>query len=153
MTLRGPSGTAVRVTIDAGDVVVDDSRLHVTATNHLVRVEEDGRSTIAWAVRSGATCWVYAGGAVFTFEVMQPGRGRPRQAHRSDSLAAPMPATVRHVAVAPGDTVGTGDVLVVLEAMKMELPVRAPAEGVVRAVNCREGEIVAAGHLLVELAP
>jgi biotin carboxyl carrier protein len=44
-----------------------------------------------------------------------------------------------------------GDTLLVLEAMKMELPVRAPGDGTVTAVSCREGELVQAGVVLVEL--
>jgi biotin carboxyl carrier protein len=46
-----------------------------------------------------------------------------------------------------------GDVLMVLEAMKMELPVRAPADGTVARVNCREGELVQPGEALAELQP
>jgi biotin carboxyl carrier protein len=62
-----------------------------------------------------------------------------------------MPATVRKVHVAAGDEVRRGDVLVVLEAMKMELPVRAPHDGSVDIVKCSEGEMVEAGQVLVEL--
>ena len=64
-----------------------------------------------------------------------------------------MPATVRQVVVSPGARVQQGDVLLVLEAMKMELPVRAPGDGTVAAVNCREGELVQAGQELIELEP
>jgi biotin carboxyl carrier protein len=53
--------------------------------------------------------------------------------------------------VAPGNQVKAGDTLLVLEAMKMELPVRAAANGQVRAVNCREGELVQPGVDLVEM--
>jgi 3-methylcrotonyl-CoA carboxylase alpha subunit len=66
------------------------------------------------------------------------------------SLTAPMPATVIKVVVSPGDAVKKGDIVVVLEAMKMELPVRALGDGVVAAVRCREGELVAADAALVE---
>ncbi len=62
-----------------------------------------------------------------------------------------MPSTVRKVAVAPGTRVSKGDTLLVLEAMKMELPIRAAADGVVRAVHCREGELVQPGVTLIEL--
>ena len=44
-----------------------------------------------------------------------------------------------------------GDTVVLLEAMKMELPLRAPADGTVAAVHCREGELVQAESVLVEL--
>ena len=62
-----------------------------------------------------------------------------------------MPATVRKVAVEPGSVVKKGDTLLVLEAMKMELPVRAPADGVVKKVSCREGDLVQPGVPLVEI--
>jgi len=63
-----------------------------------------------------------------------------------------MPATVIKIAVTAGQAVRQGETLVVLEAMKMELPIRAPADAVVRAVNCREGELVQPERTLVELA-
>jgi 3-methylcrotonyl-CoA carboxylase alpha subunit len=50
-----------------------------------------------------------------------------------------------------GDAVRQADVLVVLEAMKMELPIRATASGIVTAINCREGELVQPGQPLVEI--
>ncbi len=66
-------------------------------------------------------------------------------------LTAPMPATVISIPVKAGDAVRKGDVVVVLEAMKMELPIRAMADGVVATVRCREGELVQADAALVEL--
>jgi acetyl-CoA carboxylase biotin carboxylase subunit len=66
-------------------------------------------------------------------------------------LTAPMPATVLKVPVKPGDRVKKGEVVVLLEAMKMELPIRAPSDAVVAAVACREGELVQADATLVEL--
>ena len=66
------------------------------------------------------------------------------------ALTAPMPATVIAVQVKAGDSVKKGDVVVVLEAMKMELPIRALGNGVVSAVRCREGELVQADATLVE---
>jgi acetyl-CoA/propionyl-CoA carboxylase biotin carboxyl carrier protein len=67
------------------------------------------------------------------------------------ALAAPMPATVASIHVSPGQDVATGDLLVMLEAMKMELPIRAPRAGRVKAVACRRGELVQPGVALVEL--
>ena len=59
-------------------------------------------------------------------------------------------ATVIKVHVKAGDAVNKGDIVVVLEAMKMELPLRALGEGVVSAVRCREGELVQADATLIE---
>ena len=62
-----------------------------------------------------------------------------------------MPATVLKVHVKPGDAVRKGDTIVLLEAMKMELPLRAPADATVAAVHTRDGERVQADAVLVEL--
>jgi acetyl-CoA/propionyl-CoA carboxylase biotin carboxyl carrier protein len=67
------------------------------------------------------------------------------------SLTAPMPASVLRIAVARGDAVRAGDVVVVLEAMKMQLQVRTPTDGRVKAIHVREGDAVAAGQALVEV--
>jgi acetyl-CoA carboxylase biotin carboxylase subunit len=67
------------------------------------------------------------------------------------AVTAPMPATVIRINVKPGDAVKKGDILVLLEAMKMELPVRASGGGTVRAIRCREGELVDADAVLLEL--
>jgi acetyl/propionyl-CoA carboxylase alpha subunit len=70
----------------------------------------------------------------------------------AQSLAAPMPATVVKVLVKPGDRVAKGDTVLVLEAMKMELPLRAAGDATVKAVHCREGELVQPEVVLVEMA-
>ena len=62
-----------------------------------------------------------------------------------------MPGTVLRVLVAPGDRVSVRQPLVVLEAMKMETPLLSPYEATVGAVHVAEGDVVAAGALLVEL--
>jgi acetyl-CoA carboxylase biotin carboxyl carrier protein len=62
-----------------------------------------------------------------------------------------MAATVLEVTAAPGAAVGDGDTLLLLEAMKMELPVIATGPGVVRAVHVSPGDVVAEDQLLVTL--
>jgi biotin carboxyl carrier protein len=62
-----------------------------------------------------------------------------------------MPATVVAVKVTPGQQVEEGELLITLEAMKMELPIKAPRAGRVRSIACREGEIVQSGVPLLEL--
>ncbi|MGW0586979.1 acetyl/propionyl/methylcrotonyl-CoA carboxylase subunit alpha [Streptosporangium sp. NPDC002607] len=65
------------------------------------------------------------------------------------SLLAPMPGTVLRIDVKPGERVGGGQVVVVLEAMKMEHRITAPAPGTVAAVNVAPGRQVEAGFVLV----
>ena len=67
------------------------------------------------------------------------------------SLAAPMPGSVLLVHARAGEPVAAGDVLVVLESMKMELEVVAPAAGTVAHVEVAPGDRVAAGQVLVTL--
>jgi biotin carboxyl carrier protein len=62
-----------------------------------------------------------------------------------------MPATVLAINVAPGQRVAQDDVVMLLEAMKMELPVKSPRDGVVKTVGCQVGELVQAGTTLLEL--
>jgi acetyl/propionyl-CoA carboxylase alpha subunit len=72
---------------------------------------------------------------------------------RHGTMTAPMPGTVIGVGVAPGDSVTARQPLVVLEAMKMEMPVTAPFSATVTAVHVAPGDQVAAGAPLVELGP
>jgi acetyl/propionyl-CoA carboxylase alpha subunit len=109
-----------------------------------------GTGRRAWVSGTGETRWVFLDGEVFELEVQREGRRRASADVRG-ALSAPMPATVVRVDAAPGDRVRKGDSLVILEAMKMELPVRAPADGIVVAVLCKAGDLVKAGALLVEL--
>ena len=76
---------------------------------------------------------------------------RPGSSGGESSVIAPMPGTVIRVEVEPGDQVHARRPLVVLEAMKMEIPVHSPFDGTVKAVHVAAGDRVAGGALLVEL--
>ena len=67
-------------------------------------------------------------------------------------LTAPMPGAMLSTDVAVGDDVRKGDLLLILEAMKMEHRITAPRDGKVEAVHIEAGEQVANGQLLVTLA-
>jgi 3-methylcrotonyl-CoA carboxylase alpha subunit len=69
----------------------------------------------------------------------------------SYSLSSPMPATVIDVRVARGDRVQEGQVVCVLESMKMEINIRAGREGVIDEVNVVKGQSVQEGKVLVTL--
>ena len=135
VTLDGVTGSFV-VVIDA------DGRVHVNGPH--------GPFT-GIAQRVADRVWVGIGGEVFDAAIATGPARRRSAAADEDALTAPMAATVVRINVAEGAAVGDGDTLIALEAMKMELPVRAPRDGVVKTIHCREGELVQQGALLIEL--
>jgi biotin carboxyl carrier protein len=73
-----------------------------------------------------------------------------REARTAD-IVAEMVANVMAVAVAPGDSVAVGDAVVLLESMKMEIPVLSEHAGRVSAVKVTAGDVVQEGDVLVSL--
>jgi len=114
-------------------------------------VRDGDRVVRVFAIADGGTTWVFHDGV--TYEHVEQRTARARGGAPAGSLTAPMPATVVHVKVKPGDEVKRGDILIVLEAMKMELPVRAPADGRVTAVHCEPGQLVQPDTSLIEIGP
>jgi oxaloacetate decarboxylase alpha subunit len=70
----------------------------------------------------------------------------------AESVSAPLAGNIFKINVQPGNTVAEGDVLVVLEAMKMETEVRAARSGVVQDLHVKEGDSVAVGSPILSLA-
>jgi acetyl/propionyl-CoA carboxylase alpha subunit len=130
------------------ELLVDGHRLRARVDAGVVRVEGQGGGP-AWIAATGDARWVYHDGRLYELEVQR--EGSRRRAPEPGSLAAPMPATVRQIRVAVGEQVARGDTLLVLEAMKMELPVKSDADGVVAEILCREGELVQPGRPLIRL--
>lgn len=67
------------------------------------------------------------------------------------NIEAHITGTVWKIEVKPGDEVAEGDTVVILESMKMEMPVEAEDDGVVKEIRCEEGQAVAEGDTLVVL--
>jgi biotin carboxyl carrier protein len=124
--------------------------MKVTRIGHGIYRVEDGAQRWTVAVAGPPEDrWVWVDGRVKRLAPPSTGRARGRAA--IDELAAPMPATVVKVLVHPGAAVKRGETLLMLEAMKMELPIRAPRDGVVKSINCQPGELVQPGTHLLEL--
>lgn len=68
-----------------------------------------------------------------------------------NSIKAPMPGLIIDLKIKAGDTVKSGDALLILEAMKMENILKSPGEGVVKNVKVKKGDSVEKGQVLVEL--
>lgn len=143
----------------------DSFEVTVGDTTYKVRAQrpEHGRLNLqvgdqrlrAYVARDGLRRYVAMAGQTWELE-----RPKPEQKRRSGaaggpgagSLEASMPGLVLDVLVSAGDTVERGETLVLLEAMKMELRITAPAEGAVVKVHCKAGDVVDRGQLLVEIA-
>ena len=120
--------------------------------NGVYQVAVDGKTEMLYAVGPAHDRWVFWNGRVFRGDFRKDASAA-RGSHGSTAprtLTAPMPATIVTVHVKAGDAVTKGQVLMLLEAMKMELPIRAPGDGVVSAVHRREGQRVDADAVLVE---
>ena len=117
------------------------------------RVEIDGRAETVYIGGSISDRWAFWNGQVF--RAMSPAARAPSPSRPPENalqaVSAPMPASVLKVVAVPGARVKQGDILVILEAMKMELPLCAPGDATVKAVHCRAGEVVQPDTVLVEL--
>lgn len=116
------------------------------------RVAHEGQHDLVYVAGPPGRRWAFWRGQVFREEAFAQAVGARASRHVGlQHVTAPMPATVLKVFAQPGQRIGRGDTLVIVEAMKMELPLRASADAVVKAVRCRVGELVASDAVLVEL--
>ncbi|WP_345713938.1 acetyl-CoA carboxylase biotin carboxyl carrier protein subunit, partial [Kineococcus glutinatus] len=129
----------------------EDLGAHTRTGAVALRLEIDGR-VLAFVVETGAeeVVVVHRGEAVrllhreATTAAAPAGTGSP---------TAPVPGTVVAVPARPGGRVAAGDVLAVLEAMKMQLPVRSPVDGLVTTVDVAVGDRVALGERIAQVEP
>ena len=122
------------VTNDAGEEVYT---VTVEGASYTVTVSNGGDLTGIAPVGGAAAAAPAAGGAPVT-------GGEP--------LAAPLAGNIFKVHATPGQAVQEGDLIIVLEAMKMETEVRAPKAGTIGSVNVKEGDSVAVGDTLLTIA-
>ena len=84
-------------------------------------------------------------------EFLRAGRRSARMVEAAGGLAAPMPGRVRRIVAKAGSSVARGDVILILEAMKMEHAIRAPRAGTVAKIFHAEGDLVEAGAVLAAI--
>ena len=117
-------------------------RITVNGQTYDVQVEEVGASSAASAPAPAPT--------------PAPAPAAPAPAKSSSSqggvkVSSPMPGTILDIKVSEGASVKSGDVLMVLEAMKMENEIKAPSDGTVASINVDKGASVETGTLLATL--
>ncbi|WP_248731741.1 acetyl/propionyl/methylcrotonyl-CoA carboxylase subunit alpha [Pseudomonas sp. MWU13-2517] len=113
--------------------------------------EQQGVRRSHLAVRNGAVLYLRWDGEMHAVSLFDPIAAVEANQSHQGGLTAPMNGSIVRVLVEVGQAVEAGAQLVVLEAMKMEHSIRAPQAGVVKALFCQEGEMVAEGSALVEL--
>jgi propionyl-CoA carboxylase alpha chain len=152
--LAGERSLHVEYRIRGNDVeaAVDGVELPAVALRRCapdrVDLEVDGIRRLVRVARTGLARYADSSlGATSLTE--QPRFPEPQVRTVPGSLIAPMPATIVRVEASPGDAVRSGQVLVVLEAMKMEHTVRAQSDGVVAQVAVTSGQSVEMGRVLV----
>jgi acetyl/propionyl-CoA carboxylase alpha subunit len=110
------------------------------------------RVTRCAVARGRRGVWVSCEGRTWLLEEERP-EAAAKGSSSQDELRAPMTGRVVQVVARKGAPVKEGDLLVTIEAMKMEFKLTAPEDGVVEEVRCAEGERVELGDLLVVLEP
>lgn len=113
-----------------------------------ITISKDGRTHRLTAVRDQRGVWIgWPGGSAYFEKESRVAAGK----HQHEDVRAPMTGKVVKLLVAPSDPVNEGDVLIILEAMKMEYRLTAPHSGTVEAVHCQEGDLVDLGKVLIKL--
>jgi propionyl-CoA carboxylase alpha chain len=141
----GANGQAEAGGVDA------HARIHAWSEQG-IDAEIDGRRIRARVTRAGDELIVHGPEGDIVFRE-RPRFVLPGSEETEGGFVARMPGKVLELRVAVGDRVATGDTVVVLEAMKMEHPMRAAEAGVVSEVLVHEGEQVEAGTLLLVVDP
>ncbi|MDO8188255.1 biotin carboxylase N-terminal domain-containing protein [Conexibacter sp. JD483] len=145
---------------DAVELTIAGSRVSVGAVawegsarrlgEETVEVVLDGVArACVFAAGEDGTLWIGADG--HQLELLPARAASGDLSAAGDALSAPMPGTVLLVNVRDGDVVAEGDVLIVLESMKMELSVTAPHAGVVTGLAVKPGDKVALRELLAQV--
>ena len=147
------TGSDGRYRVTVGELTIDvDARKPISGLSSLVI---NGVSHVADVVTAEGRTLVDLDGSTYLVEVEEYARhvirtrGGVGGGAAGQTIKAPLPGKVTHVAVAVGDHVERGDTVVVIEAMKMENEFKATAPGTVTEVRVRPGQAVNAGDVLV----
>ncbi len=148
LRLRGKSYTLDVFALGQGRYLVGMSQDALWS----VVIEETGPHTSILHVGDTSHDVLYANGRSGMM-VEVDGHMHAMERLQSGTVKAPSPALVVHIAVEEGRSVQVGDLLCILEAMKMEMPVYAQEAGVVRSLLCRPNQQVHAGQALLVIEP
>jgi biotin carboxyl carrier protein len=144
-----PAGSGKQYRATVGDKTVEVEIIH--AENGRLDLLIDGERMTAYVSSDGAKRWVTVNGQTFVLTKSSGARPRGTGHDHASELAAPMPGQVRRVNVSEGDKVTKGQTLLVLEAMKMEIRIQAPFDGVVSSISVKTGQTVEREQIVVKM--
>ena len=116
-------------------------------------LELDGARSRVPVAAAGDTLLAVVEGTTWSFELVDPLQPPVAQGVGGDRLSAPMPGRIVEVGTAVGMAVTSGDVLLILEAMKVQMRLTAPRDGTVSVLHVQAGELVDEGAELVSFEP
>lgn len=155
LSLRTVKNEPLTVTISKGEQVreVCLERNGSPEAGRVARTGDDAGAYVGYAVTPVVNgFWVSLAGYTFFFEKVKRGGAQPGVDDAS-SFTAPMPGRITAVKVTAGQEVSVGDVLVIMEAMKMEHRIEAPCAGTVTRLRCEEGDLVEQKFRLLDFEP
>lgn len=152
-----PTGKFHRVTF--GDEIAEVEILRVDAERgRLDLIISTPHATLptqpvtAYVSSDGAKHWVTINGQTF---VLTKSSGTRKSGgahhHAAGELTAPMPGQIRAVNISEGDAVAKGQTLMILEAMKMEIRIQSPVDGVVSSISVNAGQTVEREQILIKV--
>jgi 3-methylcrotonyl-CoA carboxylase alpha subunit len=144
-----PANGGFELTLDARTMQLQCQALSATDA----RLTLDGNSFDATSLVRDGHCDVFLRGIHHQFEYVDPLAHVGEQAAAEGHIRAIMPGRIVALLVQPGARVARGEPLLILEAMKMEHTLAAPADGICEAFNVAVGEQVAEGTELVQFTP
>lgn len=132
-------------TVEIGDLLQSPLTVVVNGQTYRVEVQEQPTNT------ENPITPVVRGVRPQSKMVDPPVATRPRVETAAGAVTAPMPCKVLRINVKEGDRVKAGDVLFVVESMKMEITIPAPRDGAIKAIRVSVGQTVKQGVVLVDM--
>ncbi|NJC94974.1 MAG: hypothetical protein C3F07_19425 [Anaerolineales bacterium] len=142
-----PTGKSYRVDMD--DKTAEVEILRADTEYGKLDLLIDGERVTAYVSSDNAKRWVTLNGRTFVLTKQSGSRKSGAKSDHSGELTAPMPGQVRAVNISEGDAVTKGQTLMVLEAMKMEIRIQAPTDGVVKLLAVKQGQTVEREQVLI----
>jgi 3-methylcrotonyl-CoA carboxylase alpha subunit len=147
LAIRARLGAELVLDLPGGAGRVDGARWHGDSVSFLL----DAAARRAQVLREDDALTVILDGDTHELRHRDPRAPSGAADTAGGRVVAPMPGRVLQIAVRPGDRVARGAVLLVMEAMKVQMRIAAPADGIVAAIRCAVGELVEDGAELVTL--